>query len=172
MKTENAQPGRNRAFSPVLPRLTSRGRRAFPAEVATQDYVLRYLHWGEMGRRHPKPNVVVEVVWVVPVAARTAGIPTIVVERPATQDAALYRLALPPNVQRQAYCTPQFALGNGLCPFPRPHPHRNQRFTCACGTVQAENRNSRTFRRESPLRGCYAPCGRSARDAATRNPMP
>jgi hypothetical protein len=42
-----------------------------------------------MGRRHPKPNIVVEVVDVVVVAIRTAGVPTIVVERPATNHAAL-----------------------------------------------------------------------------------
>jgi hypothetical protein len=41
-----------------------------------------------MGRRHPKPDIVVEVVDVVVVAIRTAGVPATVVERPAPQHAA------------------------------------------------------------------------------------
>ena len=41
-----------------------------------------------MGRRHTETVVEVVVVRVVPVAESTAGVHTIVVERPAPQDAA------------------------------------------------------------------------------------
>jgi hypothetical protein len=41
-----------------------------------------------MGRRHTKTDIVVEVVDVVVVAVRAAGVPAIVVERPATNHAA------------------------------------------------------------------------------------
>jgi len=40
----------------------------------------------DVGRRNTKTDVVVDVVRVVPVAVRTAGIPMIIVERAAAQN--------------------------------------------------------------------------------------
>jgi hypothetical protein len=42
-----------------------------------------------MGRRHTKTDIVVEVVDIVPVAVRTAGVPLIVVEGTAPKHTAL-----------------------------------------------------------------------------------
>jgi len=39
-----------------------------------------------VGNTNTKTDIVVEVVWVVPVAVRTAGIPVIIVERAAAQN--------------------------------------------------------------------------------------
>jgi hypothetical protein len=39
-----------------------------------------------VGRRNTKTDVVVGIVWIVPVAVRTAGIPMIIVERAAAQN--------------------------------------------------------------------------------------
>jgi len=40
----------------------------------------------DVGNTNPKTDVIVEVIWVVPVAVRTAGVPLIIVERAAAQN--------------------------------------------------------------------------------------
>jgi hypothetical protein len=63
------------------------------------------------GRRHPKPNIPVPVVRIVPVANRTAHIVRIVVESAAAQHTAY--LSLPPQLQ-----SPQ-ALGIAMIVYMR-----------------------------------------------------
>jgi hypothetical protein len=65
-----------------MPRSPSRSRATFPASR---------LLWRGMSRRHPHPHPVVPVavVWVVPVANRTASVPLIVDEGAAPQHAAV-----------------------------------------------------------------------------------
>jgi hypothetical protein len=50
-----------------------------------------------MGRRHTKTDIVVEVVDVVVVAVRAAGVPLIIVEGTAAQHTAFDRSAPPPK---------------------------------------------------------------------------
>jgi hypothetical protein len=50
---------------------------------------LHFWQSNDVGKHNPKTDVVVEVVWVVPVAVRAAGVPMIIVERTAAQHAIL-----------------------------------------------------------------------------------
>jgi hypothetical protein len=71
-------------------------RPAIPAEVFFESTSYEKV----VSDHHPKPNIVVPVVRVVPVAVRTTHVPLIVVERAATQHAVAFGPPPQPTASR------------------------------------------------------------------------